>query len=358
MRVVLATGGSGGHLFPALKVAQELRDREDVVYFVGSFGVGVEQVKSHGFAFENLNVKGLSFHNPLEGVYASWIMFKATLKALRLLKKFNPDVVIGFGSYGACPAVFAACLLKVPTLIHEQNVVPGRANALLAKFVNKIAISFDKSMAYFQHEKTVLTGYPCHATKQHGQRSEILEEFCLKEDKVTIFVFGGSQGSHRINAEFIKSAQQLKNKLDFQVLHICGKKDFDTLKVQYERLGVPFALFMFLDRIERAYMIADIIISRAGAGTVTEIASFRLPAILIPYPYAGGHQKENALALCETRLARLIEENDLTADLLTENILDVLDKRNDLKQPNEDLRKIFIPDSAKRLVAQAEALTH
>ena len=349
MKFVIATGGTGGHLFPALRVAEELKRQGHDILFLGSFRREQKQMHNSGFAFEDLGSKGFttaSFKEVFDSVAA---MIIAIGKAIRSLGRSRPAAVIGFGGYGAFPTVLSAVFLGYPALIHEQNVVPGRANALLAKFVHKVAISFQKSSTYFNPKKIVLTGCPCHFPQKHLDRVALLEKFQLEEGKTTILVFGGSQGSQRINEAFMESSKALKERIDFQVIHISGAQGYRKLQDRYNQLGIPFALFEFLDKMEEAYYIADLVISRAGAATVSEIAHFRLPAILIPYPYAQGHQKENATLLCEIGAAELIEEKDVSTPKLIEATLKMLKT----KIVREKFDQICFPNAASRLAQEA-----
>jgi len=230
MKFVIATGGTGGHLFPSIQVAQELNRQGHDIVFLGSFKRTNEQMQKTGFPYEDLNAKGLVLALRRETFSSLIAMVKATSKAFRSLKKIKPDVVLGFGGYGAFPVVFSAVLLKYPTLIHEQNVIPGRANAFLSKFVKRIAISFAKSIKYFNPKKTVLTGCPCHFPKENMNRTEILKGFHLDQGKTTIFIFGGSQGSQRINGVFLETVKSLRKRLDFQVIHVSGKQDYQNCR--------------------------------------------------------------------------------------------------------------------------------
>lgn len=359
MKVIIATGGTGGHLFPALQVAAELKQRGCEVFFVGSFawGVGKRRLISQGFSFEDLDVQGFPLDKPQRYFRAIGLMVKAVAASWNLLKKWKPDAVVGFGGYGSFPAVFAAVLLRYPTLIHEQNVVPGRANALLAKFVRKIAVSFPQTAVYFKPDKTILTGCPCCVPREGLKKEEVFKWFHLAANKVTILVLGGSQGSHRLNADFMTTAKSLKGQLNFQVIHICGREDYSELKRAYAQLGVPFALFEFLDNMDYAYTVADLVIARAGAVTVSEIVMFHLLSILIPYPYAGGHQKRNAAVLCEARVARLIEEKHLSPEELKKNIFAVINGCINPKQIEERLQNLRFPYAAQRMAEEAMALT-
>ncbi len=350
MKFVIATGGTGGHLFPALKTAQELKRDGHEIVFLGSFRQGQGQIQKSGFAFEELGTRGLVAGQTFSAVLA---MTRGVVRSFRRLRQLKPDAVLGFGGYGAFPVLLSAALLRYPTLIHEQNVVPGRANAILAKFVKRVAISFIASTRYFKSKKTVLTGCPCHLPPPRADRAVILRRFGLVEGKTTILVFGGSQGSHVINDGFMAAAQSLKEKLGFQVIHICGKTDYTKLENEYNQLGIPFALFEFLDKMEEAYHIADLVVSRSGAATITEMALFQLPAVLIPYPHAKGHQKENALILCEAGVAQLIEDKDLSVSRLNEAILKILD----LKGVNGKFNGMAMADAAQRLARAALEIT-
>jgi len=229
MKFVIATGGSGGHLFPSIQVAQELNRQGHTTVFLGSFKHAKDQIQRTGFIYEELNSVGLVLP-PRKGFFSSIIaMVKAVVKAFRSLRKIKPDAVLGFGGYGAFPVVFSAVLLRYPTLIHEQNVVPGRANALLSKFVKRITISFAKSIKYFNPRKTVLTGCPCHFPSKDINRMEVLKGFRLEQGKTTLLIFGGSQGSQQINEIAFEAIKFLKGKLDFQVIHITACKPIITI---------------------------------------------------------------------------------------------------------------------------------
>ncbi|MFA5059928.1 MAG: undecaprenyldiphospho-muramoylpentapeptide beta-N-acetylglucosaminyltransferase [Candidatus Omnitrophota bacterium] len=356
MKIIIATGGSGGHVFPALSVAIELRSRGHEIVFLGTPGLAAEKIEKNNFRFVGLCAKGIAYRSLASFFVSINCMLTATGQALRFLKEFKPDVVAGFGGYGAFPTVAAAFLLRCPTLIHEQNVVPGKANYLLSKFSKRVAVSFAESRRYFNQKKVVLTGCPCRKKPNELPREEILRKFNLSPDKPIILIVGGSQGSRRINKDFFEAAILLKESLDFQIIHISGKKDYEDLKASYERSGMHFCLFDFLDEIDLAYMASDLVICRAGAMTINEVALFRLPAVLIPYPFAGGHQKENAKVLCRAQIAQMIEEHELTPERLRAVILELLTRR--IKKEEIALRaeKFFYADSAIRLANEIELI--
>lgn len=355
MRIIIATGGSGGHIFPALRVANEFRAMGHEVSFMGVFGQAGQWVTRDGYAYHELKARGLTTESLKSLLTSCFSMLQSILESRRLVRQIKPQVIVGFGGYGAFPVVFAGILLRCPTLIHEQNVVPGKANSLLGKWVTRVAVSFKKTENYFQPSRVVWAGCPCRTISAGIDRIAVLREFGFEASARTILVLGGSQGSRRINQEFIKTLPLLKEKGQFQIIHVSGDKDYSGLKDQYAASGLRYVLFPFCDAMEKVYTAADLIIARAGAVTITEIAQFKRPAILIPYPFAGGHQRENALALMKVLPARIIEERDLSARSLQETIALLLDRRADTAvDPSVD---IFRPDAARRIAQEALSLS-
>lgn len=353
MKIVIATGGTGGHLLPALRVAKELRQRGFAIHFIGSFRRGMAQIENEGFTCDNLNHQGLDFSNWWKMLRGGFSIFIAIFKAIGKLFKEKPDVVFGFGGYGAFPIVFAANILRYPTVIHEQNVIPGRANALLSKFVKKVAISFQESSAYFDKSKTVLTGCPCHAPNKSLDRQLLLQDFNLDDNRLTILIVGGSQGSQKINEYFLETAKQLSLIINFQVIHIAGLQDRQRLSLEYARLGLPFVVLDYFNQMEKLYSSADIVIARAGASTISEIINFELNAILIPYPFAGGHQKANANVLSEIENIKIIEEKDLNVATLEKELLRIVNNRDEKVYDETFLRQRRFLDSTHRLAKTA-----
>ncbi len=348
MKIIFATGGSGGHLFPALQVAQELVKEGHEIIFCGSFkDMAKKKIESQGFQWISLPAKGLSFKNIKIFISSVVAMGQSVIQSLKIIKNIRPKVVVGFGGYGAFPVVLSAWILRSRTIIHEQNVKPGKANALLARLVNTIAVSFSQSTQYFHSRKTVLTGCPCNLLKKDLEKNEKAIElaykyFHLDKNRKTLFVLGGSQGSTSINNIFLQTIPLLKKQQEFQVIHVSGEEDYEKLKKAYKELGIRVALFPFLDKIKKAYQCADLIISRAGAVTITEISLAEIPAILIPYPYAGGHQKYNAQVLCHRKAACMIEEKELSVEGLKSAIFKMMGTKNISTQPSTDAVREFI----------------
>ncbi len=356
MRIMIATGKSGGHVFPALEVAKTLRHSGHEVVFTGHLGFMEEVVKRYNFSVYPVQLRGSNgFHLCTAGPFL-YDLIKSTFLSINILKKFDPQVVLGFGSFGAFPVVLSASLMGMPTLIHEQNVIPGKANALLSRFVNKVAVSFSISQRYFNPRKTIFTGCPGHFSSMKLTRKELLEEFNLKDHRPTILILGGSQGSQRINQVWLNTVPLLNKQVDIQVIHICGKKDYPEVKRLSQNVGIPYQVCDFLEDMEQAYALADLAISRSGAVTVTELAHFEIPTIFIPYPHAGGHQKANAAILFDIGIARILAEHEFTAARLKENILEMLAQRFVSTEMKEKLHQQFPRDSALRIAQEAVAL--
>lgn len=326
MKIVLATGGSAGHLFPAIEVAKCLRSDGHEVIFLGVMGAGKSRIISEGFYFEELQARGLQGKSFLDDVMAAFKLLFASLQAVIKLMKIKPRAVAGFGGYGAFPVVCAAILLRIPTVIHEQNVIPGRANKLLSRFVKKVAISFKSTKKYLTKGRVVHTGCPIASSSKQYDRSQSLAELGFNKTDKIVLVFGGSQGSQRINQVFCDFLRCAEKRFKIQVVHISGKGKLDEVKNMYGSLNLPHVLFEFFVPMEKLYQLADIVIARSGASTIGELTWFRKPAILVPYPHAQGHQKENAAVLFESNTARVIQEADLTTAKLMEEISCLLER--------------------------------
>ncbi len=355
MKVVIATGGSGGHLFPALEVAKELRAKHHDVLFVGALSRSLEKMTDMDFACFELPVRGVVGKSFGKKIKSLALMVKSIWIARRIIKDSKADAVLGFGGYGAFPGVMAAILTRTPSMIHEQNVEPGEANALLGKWVKKVAISFEEARNRFKKDNIVVTGCPAYAQESKKSREEIINGFGLKSDVKTILVFGGSQGSKAINDCFLKAAELLKDEMPFQVIHSCGFDDFKRIEKLYKSFDISCALFPFLDKMGEAYQVSDLVISRAGAMTVTELAKFHKRAIFIPYPHANAHQKANAHLLEARGMAEIIEEKYLTPKMLVDKI------KNNIKTLNTEHSKntndLYQSQAAKKIADELVLLT-
>jgi UDP-N-acetylglucosamine--N-acetylmuramyl-(pentapeptide) pyrophosphoryl-undecaprenol N-acetylglucosamine transferase len=356
MRIVIATGGTGGHIFPARQAAFILRDRGHDVFFIGSLGLFEEKLKQDGFHALSISSKGLS-DKSLIGVFKfSLLMKKAIGQSRKALKNIRPDKVIGFGGYGSFAVVLSAKFLSIPTMIHEQNVLPGKANRLLSKIVDKIAISFPDTKKYFDSKKTVWTGCPCQHKKPFGTKESLLKKFSLYPDRKTILILGGSQGSQKINEVFFEMIAAWDHSVPIQAIHMTGSKDYLTCVTKYKNQSLPVKAIEFISPIEEAYAVADVVIARSGAATVSEVGAFAIPSIFIPYPLAHGHQKYNAQVLEKLGLAQIIEQKDLNSDRLKEAIKTFLAYDFDRSAWLKKAAVSFKQSPAQELATAVEAL--
>lgn len=325
MKILIACGASGGHVFPALSFAKNLRaDYPSAGILFLSTPKCKESIVSQGY--EAACILALKpYSHPLARVFAAlWVMSRNILSGCVVLSKFNPDIVVGFGSYSCVPVMLLAVFSGKKTLLHEQNVLPGLATRILAPFVTKLAYGFADTVNYISprfREKIVFTGNPVREELLSGiDRGGALVSFGLDSRIKTLLVAGGSQGSRRVNDVFLECASLLRASFAFQVIHICGKGFERRIKERYDELGVPARVFCFLDGMLSAYSAADIVVSRAGAMAVSEIIAQEKPSVLLPYPYAREHQLKNARVLSDREAAFVIRDVNLNALILKEKI--------------------------------------
>ncbi len=354
MKILIATGGTGGHIFPAIETAKALKVRGHQVSFAGVLGPAEEKIKALDFPAFSLSAQGLVDRSFKGWINFGKIMSQAIFRSFGVVRKIAPDKIIGFGGYGAFPVVMAGSLMRCPVLIHEQNVVPGKANTVLSKIVKKIAISFEGSRRYLDPAKVVWTGCPCHHSAVPS-KSEGLLAFGLEENKKTIVLLGGSQGSQRLNEIFLELMKDLSLS-GFQAIHMTGKKDFPLYEARYGQANLPVKVYAFINNISQAYAAADIIIARSGAATVSELGLLGLPSILVPYPFAGNHQKYNADVLAGAGAAIIIEQKDLTKASLKEAVTRMLSSNFSREEILKKTQGLFQTDAALQLALVAEGL--
>lgn len=356
MKVVLAAGGTAGHLFPAFQVGQDLKSQDHQVVMMGALTGAEQQITDLGFEYFLIESQGLQRQGVLKSICVLWISFVSLVKAWRILGRMKPDVVAGFGGYAAFSVVLAACLRGIPTLIHEQNVVPGRANQILARWVKRVAVSFAQSQDYFVRNKVVVTGCPVRVHSNLRLRREIFKHLNFTSDRQTILVFGGSQGSQQINEVFSQTLKALAEH-NVQVIHISGKGKIAGLDRIYRSAGIPYFVSEYYSPLQELMSVSDLVVCRAGAGTILELVMYQCPAILIPYPYAGGHQKANAAVLAEKDLAVTILDGDLTADQLVAEIKATLRKTTDVDKFGGLLKDLKIPQASDNIIREITQLT-
>jgi len=351
IRLLITGGGTGGHLFPAVAAAQALRLRqpESEVLFIGTRRkIDTTSLDAYGFAscsIHSYGLKGKSVPDLLKAILALPV---SIFQAAAHIRRFRPDVALGVGGYVTGPVMVAAKLMGVPTIIHEQNSVPGLANRKLGKLVNRVCVSLPGSERFFPREKTIMTGNPV--------RQNILalaREPRAKEGVFTIMILGGSQGAHAVNRLVTEAlCNHGKERLpEFTVIHQTGQKDAEWVEKCYCEAGVKATVAPFFRDMAEVYSKADLLVSRAGATTLTELAVLGKPAILVPYPYAADdHQTQNGAYYVDGGGAVQFIEKELSSELLFHTI-DGLIKNNDRRAAMaEGMRRLAIPDAAEKIV--------
>ncbi|MGI6656945.1 MAG: undecaprenyldiphospho-muramoylpentapeptide beta-N-acetylglucosaminyltransferase [Desulfobulbus sp.] len=357
MRLIITGGGTGGHLFPGIAMAQAMRERiaDTEVLFIGTERAMDQQVLAQqDFARAVLRcggVKGIGWSGRIRTLLR---MPGAVRDALRLLKEFRPDMVFAVGGYVTGPVLLAARLLRVPIAIHEQNSVPGLANRLAGYLADRVFISLPCKPA-FPARKTVQTGNPVRQTILAAAETRIPRE----GEPFTLLVLGGSQGAHRVNLIMLEAVPHLLRVCpEIRIIHQTGTDDADLVRGRYQELGVDAEVVAFIDDMAGAYGRADLAVSRAGATTLAELAVMGVPALLVPYPYAAdNHQFTNARHYAWGQGCRILLETDLTGEIVAQTISEYLQNRKELHTMAANMRRMAMPDAAGRIVEECLRLT-
>lgn len=338
MKIIVSGGGTGGHIYPALTLIDAIKaKRSDAEFlYVGTEkGLEADIVPKAGINFTALKLEGgLERRFTLENISRAANAVWSIKHASDVIKDFKPDVVVGTGGYVCGPILLAASLMKVPTLIQEQNAVAGVTNKILSKFVDKIAVGTRDALKNFPPEKTTYTGNPIRAEVLAAKREDGLREFNFNDDKPIVLISGGSRGARSINNAMIDVLKSAAQKNSAQFLHVTGKGEFDSVTKNLGDLNAPnVKVVPYLYNMPTAMAMADLAVFRAGATGLAELTARGVPAILIPYPYAAeNHQEFNARALVEAGAARMILNKDLTAEILSAKIDELLTSPELLKR--------------------------
>jgi UDP-N-acetylglucosamine--N-acetylmuramyl-(pentapeptide) pyrophosphoryl-undecaprenol N-acetylglucosamine transferase len=352
MRVLLAGGGTGGHLFPGLAVAREFQRREpqSEILFVGTAqGIEFRVLPKENFKLETLTVRGIKGRGWRGWLDAVWGVPASLLRSWTILKSFRPDCVIGLGGYASGPVLLAAKLAGMRCAIMEQNLRPGFTNKLLGRFVDRVFTSYRQSGEFFPGAHVVETGNPV--------RWQSLPAV-VKPEKFWLLVFGGSAGARRINYAVVEALKDLLDlKDEIVIMHQTGSLDLTALQEAYASLPFEAVVTPFIDAMDEAYARADLVICRAGATTVAELTAFGKPAILVPYPFAiYDHQRGNALALQEQGAAEMILDQELNGKALAEKVRGYFADRSRLTCMAAAARVAGRPEAASRIVEECYAL--
>lgn len=351
LRIVITGGGTGGHLFPGIALATGMRERIDGcrVLFIGtSRQLDREALAGYDFelaAIECMGLKGMGWKHRLRSITQ---LPAATMEAGRIVRRFAPHLVFGVGGYVTGPVLLAARLRGIPVCIHEQNSVPGMANRMLSMIADRIFLSIPCRWRFFRG-KTLLTGNPVRreiiAAAHAGARE-------VGEARI-ILILGGSQGAHRVNMLMLEAAERLVRVYDGRVrfIHQTGKADVDEVRSRYRTMGAEAEVCDFFHDMAQHYGRAGLALSRAGATTLAELSVMSVPALLIPYPYAADdHQRNNALYYERAGAARMLPEQELDGERLTEEIRKLMEDPDTLGRMSAAMRKMARPDAAERII--------
>jgi UDP-N-acetylglucosamine--N-acetylmuramyl-(pentapeptide) pyrophosphoryl-undecaprenol N-acetylglucosamine transferase len=353
MRVILAGGGTGGHVIPALAIAQQLKqDYGAAVLFVGTArGIENRMVPAAGFALRLVQVGALKNVSAATRLKTAFDLPRAVWEAKTILDEFKPAAVVGVGGYASGPVMFAAGLMGIPTLAFEPNAVPGLANLLVAPMISAAAVHFAVTCRYFRRCR--VTGVPV--------RQAFFEIPALGNcGRVapTLLVFGGSQGAHAINQALLAALPALCERIaGMHIIHQTGERDYNEAKAAYAKAGISAEASPFIDDMPAAFARADLLICRAGASTVAEVAAAGRPALFIPFPRAADdHQKVNAQTFVEQGAAAMLEEGALSADSLVAAIASLLDDHAHLQRMGAASRRLSHPNACREIAGMVARL--
>lgn len=354
-RMVIAGGGTGGHLFPGIAIAQAFvakHLRNQVLFINAGRPMDIEVLTRLKWPFMTIPIEGIKHRGRLHQINAVFKIPGALAHSSQIIRQFNPDIVLGVGGYSAGPVVMAAWMMGITTALHEQNQLPGLTNRLVRRMVKRIYLSFADEGHRFAPDKTVISGNPVRdeiiALGGHDKRP-------LNKDRFTLLILGGSQGAHAINQAMMAALPFLKKEKttqDFKIIHQTGRQDENRLSQAYASAGITADVKAFFTRVAEQYHEADLIICRAGATTVAEITAIGRAAIFIPFPHAADdHQTSNAQALVTAGAAEMIHEKDLTGKLLAQKIIVYVRNRENLSQMADKALTLGRPDAALTIVS-------
>ncbi|HJQ27092.1 MAG TPA: undecaprenyldiphospho-muramoylpentapeptide beta-N-acetylglucosaminyltransferase [Blastocatellia bacterium] len=348
MKVIIAAGGTGGHIYPGVAIAREFKRRDEAteILFVGTpRGLESKIVPREGFALELIQVgalKGVSLFAKMKSLTGLPLSFVA---ARRILRRFKPNVVVGVGGYSSGPTLLMAALMRIPTMVVEPNAMPGFTNRVLARFVDAAALTFEDALKYFG-KRGVVTGNPVRGDFA-GLRPK------ARGERLHVLVFGGSQGAHAINVAMTEAARLLAPQRGrIAIVHQTGEKDYEMVERAYNETGLAGAeVKPFIHDMAARFEWADVLICRSGATTVAEVAAAGKAAVFVPFPFAtDDHQRKNAEAFERVGAARMILQQDLTPARLAEALQQLIDDPGALDRMEAASRKLGRPDSAARAV--------
>jgi len=358
-KYIISGGGTGGHIFPAIAIANALQKRDATadILFIGAKGkMEMEKVPAAGYKIKALNIQGLQRKLTLKNLVFPFKLLASLSKARKILKDFKPDVVIGVGGYASGPSLRIATKKRIPTLIQEQNSYPGITNKILASRVNTICVAYPNMEKFFPKEKIVLTGNPIRKEiiESTIQKQEALAFFNLKKNKDVVLIIGGSLGARTLNESLLNNLEEIQ-KTDIQIIWQCGKYYYDELK-ELVKDKESVLLKAFITRMDMAYAAADVVVSRAGALSISELSALGKATIFVPSPnVAEDHQTKNAKVLVNNNAALLVEDKN-AKEKLVEQIVQLIKNKEKIKELEINAKKMAYLNSADNIADEIEKL--
>ncbi len=356
MKAVFTAGGTGGHLYPALAVAEAVQGQlgaENILFIGSSDGIESREVPEAGFAFKGLETIAYPEKPNHKTLRSLWASVRATTDARKILSEFQPDVVFSSGGYPSIPVVAAARLSKVPIVLHERNSVPGRTNRFASRFADRVFLGFSSARPFFPKRGHLrLSGNPLRSQVLSGSRTRALRQFRLDEERKTVLVLGGSQGAHSINEAIVDVLGYFEEREDVQFLIQSGQRDHEWMVERCREQKVKSWVRRFIPNMGDAYEVADLVVSRAGAMTIAELTATGLPSILIPNPKAtNDYEMQNAEQMREAGAAVLLEDRFLGGKGLFEQITQMLEDPTELRKMAMNARSVARPDATETIAA-------
>ena len=356
MRVIISAGGTGGHIYPALAIINKIKemDPKSEFLYIGTHNrMEKDIVPKYGIPFKQIEMYGLNRKKIFNNFKTITCFVKGYYKCRKLIKEFNPDIVIGVGGYITVPVIYAAKKLGYKTFLHEQNSIPGRANQFLSNYATKIGVSFKSSVKYFPEYKTVFTGNPCSENALNSKPISKKEVGLSSSKKLVVFVMG-SLGASKVNEYIVSVMPKFDNK-KYEILFITGKSDYE--KIKDNKFPNNVKVVPYMDNLQGLLKVTDLIVTRAGATTLSEIMALGLPSIIIPSPYVpNNHQYKNAMDLVNNNAAEIILESELEGDILVTKIDELLNDQDKVKKMKNNLSKINVKDSSTKIYKEIKKI--
>jgi len=365
LNFLITGGGTGGHIYPALAIASEIKrsyKNANILYVGTKNGLESELVPKEGFEFKTIRVKGLPRKINKNSLIAIRELFVGLKQSKQIIKDFKPDIVIGTGGYVSAPIVYIAAKNKIPAIIHEQNAFPGITNKILSRYVDKVLVTFDEAGKYFKHpDRVVKVGNPIRKEMLGVNKNDAYRKLGIDKNIPFVLSFGGSGGQKKLNNSIFDIIKNNEHNDNFQLLHVTGTRYYDdfmnNLKRENVKLNDKYRILPYFYDMPEALNIADIVITSSGAITLAEISAIGVPSILIPKAYtAENHQEYNARVFEEQGASVLILEKDLNGDHLESTLKSLLNDREKLREMSKNSKKLGKTDSLKLILLEMDKI--